>query len=476
MINDHSKGGVPMNTMVSKIIAIVVSCGLSVFSWQINGTVRSNQGDLIPGVVVTVVDSSNLGQVVTNQSGWFQFENNGNTHFSITPQINTFSYTMSENSLIIQSPYKGLVRISLMNLKGKTLWSHAGILVNGVSQISIPRGLANQASVINISSSEGVVQANSVLYKTSDMPASLFPSLHFKKEGFADTVYTMSTDRVINANVEMRDTTTSISLCPATALSPGDHQKTIQVKGLNRNYILHVPSSYNGSQSVPLVVDFHPLGGSGSNQLAASPYKQKTDPEGVITVYPDGQKGPSGGAWNVGPCCVSSSVDDTAFTRALVEEVKKLACIDPKRVYAVGFSMGGGMSHYSACHLSDIFAAVAPAAFDLLEENQSSCKPARPIPVISFRSTGDFVVNYNGAYSPVVQGMPITFLGAQKTLEKWAQINQCVGSPITNADGCLAYENCAAGVQVALCTKTGGGHDYGDANVGWPWLKQFTLP
>ena len=349
-------------------------------------------------------------------------------------------------------------------------------MFNEVSHISIPTEIANQASVLRLNRSEGISHSYSLINKMSKQALPMFPTLQFKKIGFADTTYTMESDRVQNANIEMRDTTTSIDSCPIAALPPGDHIKSIQVKGLKRNYILHVPSAYDGSQPVPLVVDFHPLGGSGSLQLGASPYKQKTDPEGVITAYPDGQQGPSGGAWNVGPCCVSSSVDDTAFTRALVEEVKQLACIDPKRVYAVGFSMGGGMSHYSACHLADIFAAVAPAAFDLLEENQGSCKPVRPIPVISFRSTGDFVVEYKGAYSPVVQGMPITFLGAQKTLEKWAQINQCIGTPTTNADGCVVYENCAAGVQVALCTKTGGGHDYGNANVGWPWLKQFTLP
>ena len=43
-----------------------------------------------------------------------------------------------------------------------------------------------------------------------------------------------------------------------------------------------------------------------------------------------------------------------------------MACVDPKRVYAAGFSMGGGMAHYLACHAADVFAAVAPSAFDLL--------------------------------------------------------------------------------------------------------------
>jgi polyhydroxybutyrate depolymerase len=248
------------------------------------------------------------------------------------------------------------------------------------------------------------------------------------------------------------------------------------VGGTSRTYILHVPSKYDGTKPVPLVVDFHPLGGSGSSESGSSPYKAQTDPEGVITAYPDGKRGPSGGAWSVGPCCVADT-DDVAFAKALVADVEKVACIDSKRVYAVGFSMGGGMSHYVACHAADVFAAVAPAAFDLLKENQDTCTPPRPITVVSFRSTGDSVVSYNGGYSSVVAGMPITFLGAKGTFQKWAAIDQCTDSPSAeDSSGCSTYSSCKGGVQVTLCTKQGGTHEPGNAKVGWPLLKKYTLP
>jgi polyhydroxybutyrate depolymerase len=74
--------------------------------------------------------------------------------------------------------------------------------------------------------------------------------------------------------------------------------------------------------------------------------------------------------------------------------------------------------------------------------------------------------------------MAINLLGAKGTLAKWAEINECTGSPTQNdpASGCETYSNCKDGVKVTLCTKQGGGHDYGDGSIGWPWLKQFTLP
>jgi polyhydroxybutyrate depolymerase len=134
------------------------------------------------------------------------------------------------------------------------------------------------------------------------------------------------------------------------------------------------------------------------------------------------------------------------------------------------------MSHYLACHAADLFAAVAPAAFDLLEENVESCNPSRPISVISFRGTSDGVVPYGGGYSDVVPGMPVNFLGAEDTQEAWAEINGCTGEPQSIGDGCTAYSECDGGVSVALCTKSAGGHEQGSAAVGWPFLKEYTLP
>jgi polyhydroxybutyrate depolymerase len=169
-------------------------------------------------------------------------------------------------------------------------------------------------------------------------------------------------------------------------------------------------------------------------------------------------------------------VDDVGFAKALVNEVKGIACIDPKRVYATGFSMGGGMTNYVACNAADVFAAFAPAAFDLLQENVGECKPGRPIAVVSFRGTGDTMVPYAGGLSNLVR--PITFLGAVNTMKKWAEFSGCTGSAASLGNNCQGYaaSQCQGGVEVSLCTKQGGGHEAGDATLVWPMLKRHALP
>jgi polyhydroxybutyrate depolymerase len=263
--------------------------------------------------------------------------------------------------------------------------------------------------------------------------------------------------------------------CPSSALPAGDTTQSVLVSGVSRSYVLHIPAAYDPSKPAPLVIDFHGIGNSAESELSSSPYPEVLDAQGVVMAFPDGLKGPAGTAWNVGPCCVAD-VDDVGFAKALVAEVRRLACIDSQRVYAVGVLTGGGMAHHLACRAADVFAAVAPAAFDLLEENVSDCKPARAVSVVSFRGTADARVPYEGGPSSVVPGMPITFLGARATFQKWAEIDGCAAVPsVEDERGCAHYSGCQGGAEVILCTKQGGREEPGDPNIAWPVLQRHTL-
>jgi polyhydroxybutyrate depolymerase len=214
---------------------------------------------------------------------------------------------------------------------------------------------------------------------------------------------------------------------------------------------------------------------NGAAEESMSGYKAVADKEGFIVAWPDALEG----GWNIGPCCTrSGKVDDLGFAKALVADVSGRACIDPKRVFATGISMGGGMTHYLGCNAADVFAAIAPAAFDLLIEEQEPCHPVRPITVIAFRGTADPVVPYAGGASMPPNGLNVTinFRGAEATFKKWAELDGCTGTPTESSKGCQTYSQCKAGVEVTLCTQTGGGHDAGDPNVGWEMLKKHPLP
>ncbi|MET0283657.1 MAG: PHB depolymerase family esterase, partial [Polyangiales bacterium] len=264
-------------------------------------------------------------------------------------------------------------------------------------------------------------------------------------------------DAVVPAEPDAREPTTSneqdagpldsgapsepVSCDGKTGLKAGDTNASLMLGGQRRTYIVHVGSKVDGSKPVPLLLDFHPmLFGTASSQRRSSGYAELADQEGFVVAYADGLDN----AWNLGPCCTRSrEVDDFALALAMIETISNQTCIDEKRIYAAGYSNGGGLSHYLACKHADVFAAVSPAAFDLIEE--VPCEPSRPISVISFRGTSDNIVPYAGGAStpPTPYRLdPIHFLGAEGTFKKWAEIDGCKGQPISGANGCQTYSQC----------------------------------
>lgn len=256
--------------------------------------------------------------------------------------------------------------------------------------------------------------------------------------------------------------------------TPGRTTERLENAGVMRNYILYVPDSYTGDKPVPLVVYFHPLLTNAATAEGSSGFVELARKEGFIVAFPDAQES---AAWNVGPCCTQSrDVDDVGFARAVVAQVQSKYCVDAKRVYAAGFSMGGGMSHYVACEAADVFAAAAPGAFDLLAEN--TCAPARPITVISFRSQSDTIVPYAGGEKQNAPNGFVgkhTFLGAVGTFERWAEIDGCTDEPVDEGGGCQTHKQCSEGVEVTLCTVPGG-HTWPDPDRAWQTLSRFSLP
>lgn len=462
----------------STCAAVVALAAANLLGWTAEGTVRDGQGALLADVEVGVKDSASY-RTTTAANGSFRI---GSPTGVTAPSSARSGAWREGDELVVASPTGSIAHLALVDASGSTVWSASALSSQGQARARLP-SLARGALFLRVRVGQDVVHqairsgADGLDVAPPSVAARTAAAgriLQFRKSGYRDTTYTMASDIASGVAVVMQKTQAPVT-CPSPALKAGDQNRTITVKGVSRKYILHVPTGYTGSSPVPLLVDFHPIGGSAAGQSGGTQYKAPADKDGAISVYPDGMTGPMGQAWNVKGCCTTA--DDTAFARALVAEVKQLACIDPKRVYAAGFSMGGGMTHFSACHLSDVFAAAAPAAFDLLKENVDICKPVRPITMIMFRGTNDNVVSYAGGYSAVVSGMPINFLGAKATFEKWASLNTCTGSPsATDANGCSTYSNCAGGVQVTLCTKQGGGHDQGNGSVGWPLLKKYTLP
>jgi len=247
-------------------------------------------------------------------------------------------------------------------------------------------------------------------------------------------------------------------------LETGDSEHSLTVGDFTYPVNIHVPDSYDGVARMPVVFDFHGLGGNDDQMQRLSGWAATGDREGFITVFPGG---PDNG-WNAGGCCTDTPTD-VEFVREFIAYLDTEGCIDTKRVYASGCSNGGAMSYRLACEAADVIAAVAPVDFDCVVGGRcGSCTPARPITEIQFRGTNDSAVPYSGA---------------EPNFTTWGEINMCSGSPeaLPENSSCQRHPMCADGVQSILCTVQNGSHcgsymSFGIANLAWSIISQYSLP
>ena len=214
-------------------------------------------------------------------------------------------------------------------------------------------------------------------------------------------------------------------------------------------------------------------------------FDRLADREGFLVVYPDGvEKG-----WNDGrvDSTVASrqKVDDVGFLGALAERVVKDAGADPRRVYAVGISNGGFMSHALACRDAARWAAVAPVAASLQTEADAPCRPARPVPILMVNGTEDRLVAWDGREVRLL----FKSRGAKRTVPEtaaaWVGFDGCVGGPAAEdlpdadpEDGTRwrlsAWRDCKAGSEVLLYKVDGGGHTWPKGGIYLPRVVGLT--
>lgn len=258
---------------------------------------------------------------------------------------------------------------------------------------------------------------------------------------------------------------------PAATLKPGDSQHTISVNGVERSYLLHIPPGMDSSRPNPLVFALHGFDNEHFFEVTdlqnMTGFSAISDQSGFILVYPSGVNG----VWNVGGgCCGSASedkVDEIAFIRQILTDLVPLARIDPKRVYASGFSMGAMLAFKLACDMPETFAAVAPVAGVLLE---SPCQPSQPVSILQVNGRKDTLVPYVGGVGNFMTGS-INFPSVETGFSIWAKLNGCGSQAKIEPQGSLgthsSFLSCKAGTAVELYTL--------DA-LGNNWPSQYVLP
>ena len=264
------------------------------------------------------------------------------------------------------------------------------------------------------------------------------------------------------------------------ANTANENTLTLEHKGLNREYVLFVPSAYDSATAIPLLFNFHGFGGNASEYMAYADMRTLAESEGFILVYPQGSDLDGSPHWNTCPNGGDnkSNADDFGFIAALVSELSGTYSIDQKRIYAAGYSNGGMMAYGLANYRSEIVAAVASVSGTMLD---CTATPEHPMPVIHLHGTADDTLPYGGNNY---------YNGAQTVLNHWITFNNTNSSPTVTSDtsGSMAieqyvYDQGDAGVAVTHYKYIGGGHDWftasyqgeDTARLIWDFVSRYDI-
>lgn len=254
--------------------------------------------------------------------------------------------------------------------------------------------------------------------------------------------------------------------CQSNCLTPGDHDFSMQQGLILRTFRVHVPATYTGARPVALTLDIHGHAKDSADQQTRSGQQQQSEKLGFIVVWPQGVAN----SWNGNGCCTvayDTNIDDVGFLRAVIAQVKAQANIDPEKVYATGWSNGGGMAERLGCEAADVVRAIASIAHPL---NRNDCHPSRPVSVLDFHGTADTIIPYGGGNTlPGVVlpretlGVPLGWQSAIDSLAAWKVAAGCSAelkaTQLAGASRDQTYVDCPGGVTVGLVSVANGNHD-----------------
>jgi polyhydroxybutyrate depolymerase len=180
------------------------------------------------------------------------------------------------------------------------------------------------------------------------------------------------------------------------------------VGGVERDYELAIPSGYDGTTQVPLLLSLHGFTSNVADVDAVSRFPHEAGRRGYVVVTP---QAPSVvlpvttglvdvPLWNIAPVFQPKSAtfpqatdDDLGYLEGLLDHLEGTLCVDTHREYVSGISLGAAMTMALVCAPGRRFAAAAPVAGVNLA---TTCANPHATPLIAFHGDEDPFVRFQG--------------------------------------------------------------------------------
>lgn len=181
-------------------------------------------------------------------------------------------------------------------------------------------------------------------------------------------------------------------LVGATLFAGGSHacSETTECTVREGVYRVAQPPGRAAGAKIGAIFFFHGFTGSSSETATNSELAAVARKLGIALVATEG----IGGRWSL-PGVGETQRDEIGYVERVVEDAVRRFDLDPERLMASGFSLGGSMVWYLACRVPERFAAFAPVAGAFWEPIPESCAGPRP-KMMHFHGLSDATVPIAG--------------------------------------------------------------------------------
>jgi polyhydroxybutyrate depolymerase len=222
----------------------------------------------------------------------------------------------------------------------------------------------------------------------------------------------------------------------ATPSGANGDKKTVMVGGVARTFVLYVPKGYDPNKNYPIVFSYHGIDATGADMAQFLQFQTYSN-GGAIAVFPDGAQMGAHIGWD------TSGDKDLLFFDAMVKSLTDTLCVNQRRIFVLGFSLGAYMVNHLGCKRSGVIRAFIPADGGF-PDAAATC--GKTTVLVYHRTEDDNESVTNG----------------RKARDKWLGIDGCQSSskPLndfgfndtTAGDlGCLQYDGCPANTTVSYC-------------------------
>ncbi len=214
-------------------------------------------------------------------------------------------------------------------------------------------------------------------------------------------------------------------------MTPG----TVTVHGIQRDFLVTIPSGYVSHDPSPLIVAFH--GRTNSNAQVRAYMGLDRAARNSFIVYPAALSNGNGTYSWADPGNKAYEIRDIAFFDAIVEKLASDYCINMDRISVAGHSLGAWMANSVACVRGGAVMASATVGGDSVQT------------VCSGPSAAMIVHNPNDTLAP--------FSGAEAVRKLRSTTNFCAWETENtgpSALNCIRQTQCAGGNHILWCPHT----------------------